>query len=310
MLVDCCWNYPSNYQPTTNNQQLFTMANLKEIRNRITSVSSTMQITAAMKMVSAAKLKKAQDAITAMRPYAEKLTELLQNLSATLDGDVGGEFTKQREVKKVLVVAITSNRGLCGAFNTNVIKEVKNRADYYAGKQVDVFAIGKKGNDILTKTLTVVDNQSNVFDALTFDNVTVIAEMLTQKFVSGDYDKIELVYNQFKNAATQIVQVEQFLPLAPIKSDTPASTGDYIFEPSKEEIVLTLIPKSLKTQLYKGIRDSFASEHGARMTAMHKATDNATELRDQLKLTYNKARQAAITNEILEIVGGAEALKG
>ena len=286
------------------------MANLKEIRNRITSVSSTMQITAAMKMVSAAKLKKAQDAITAMRPYAEKLTELLQNLSATLDGDVGGEFTKQREVKKVLVVAITSNRGLCGAFNTNVIKEVKNRADYYAGKQVDVFAIGKKGNDILTKTLTVVDNQSNVFDALTFDNVTVIAEILTQKFVSGDYDKIELVYNQFKNAATQIVQVEQFLPLAPIKSDTPASTGDYIFEPSKEEIVLTLIPKSLKTQLYKGIRDSFASEHGARMTAMHKATDNATELRDQLKLTYNKARQAAITNEILEIVGGAEALKG
>ena len=286
------------------------MANLKEIRNRITSVSSTMQITAAMKMVSAAKLKKAQDAITAMRPYAEKLTDLLQNLSATLDGDVGGEFTKQREVKKILVVAITSNRGLCGAFNTNVIKEVKNRADYYAGKQVDVFAIGKKGNDILTKTLTVVDNQSQVFDALTFDNVTVIAEMLTQKFVSGDYDKIELVYNQFKNAATQIVQVEQFLPLAPIKSDKPASTGDYIFEPSKEEIVLTLIPKSLKTQLYKGIRDSFASEHGARMTAMHKATDNATELRDQLKLTYNKARQAAITNEILEIVGGAEALKG
>ena len=289
------------------------MANLKEIRNRITSVSSTMQITAAMKMVSAAKLKKAQDAITAMRPYAEKLTELLQNLSATLDGDVGGEFTKQREIKKVLVVAITSNRGLCGAFNTNVIKEVKNRADFYAGKQVDVFAIGKKGNDILTKTLTVVDNQSHVFDALTFENVTVIAETLTQKFVSGEYDKIELVYNQFKNAATQIVQVEQFLPLAPMNPNgltKKVSTGDYIFEPSKEEIVLTLIPKSLKTQLYKGVRDSFASEHGARMTAMHKATDNATELRDQLKLTYNKARQAAITNEILEIVGGAEALKG
>ena len=287
------------------------MANLKEIRNRITSISSTMQITAAMKMVSAAKLKKAQDAITAMRPYAEKLTELLQNLSATLDGDVGGEFTKQREVKKVLLVAITSNRGLCGAFNTNVIKEVKNRSDFYAGKQVDVFAIGKKGNDILTKTLTVVDNQSAIFDALTFDNVTVIAETLTQKFISGEYDKIELVYNQFKNAATQIVQVEQFLPLASIKSDkSSGTTGDYIFEPSKEEIVLTLIPKSLKTQLYKGIRDSFASEHGARMTAMHKATDNAKELRDQLKLTYNKARQAAITNEILEIVGGAEALKG
>ena len=286
------------------------MANLKEIRNRITSISSTMQITSAMKMVSAAKLKKAQDAITAMRPYAEKLTELLQNLSATLDGDVGGDYTSQREIKKVLVVAITSNRGLCGAFNTNVIKEVKNRSDYYAGKQVDVFAIGKKGNDILSKTLTVIDNQSAIFDNLTFDNVAQIAEVLTQKFVAGEYDRIELVYNQFKNAATQIIQTEQFLPLAPIESDKLASSGDYIFEPSKEEIVLTLIPKSLKTQLYKGIRDSFASEHGARMTAMHKATDNATELRDQLKLTYNKARQAAITNEILEIVGGAEALNG
>jgi len=286
------------------------MANLKEIRNRITSVSSTMQITSAMKMVSAAKLKKAQDAITAMRPYAEKLTELLQNLSATLDGDAGGTFTTQREVKKVLVVAITSNRGLCGAFNSNVIKEVKNRSDFYKGIEVDVLAIGKKGNDALSKTLTVIDNQSPVFDNLTFENVAKIADILTEKFISGDYDKIELVYNQFKNAATQIVQTEQFLPLAPIKSDKPVATGDYIFEPSKEEIVLTLIPKSLKTQLYKGIRDSFASEHGARMTAMHKATDNATELRNQLKLTYNKARQAAITNEILEIVGGAEALKG
>jgi len=286
------------------------MANLKEIRNRITSISSTMQITSAMKMVSAAKLKKAQDAITAMRPYAEKLTELLQNLSASLDGDVGGEFTTQREVKKVLIVAITSNRGLCGAFNTNVIKEAKSRSEYYEGKQVDVFAIGKKGNDILSKTLTVIENQSSIFDNLTFDNVAAIAETLTQKFVSGEYDKIELVYNQFKNAATQIVQVEQFLPLAPIQSDKTNTAADYIFEPAKDEIVLTLIPKALKTQLYKGIRDSFASEHGARMTAMHKATDNATELRDQLKLTYNKARQAAITNEILEIVGGAEALKG
>ncbi|MFE3872293.1 ATP synthase F1 subunit gamma [Flavobacterium sp. ZS1P70] len=286
------------------------MANLKEIRNRITSVSSTMQITSAMKMVSAAKLKKAQDAITAMRPYAEKLTELLQNLSATLDGDIGGEFTTQREVKKVLLVVVTSNRGLAGAFNTNAIKEAKNRAAFYAGKQVDIFAIGKKGNDVLSKTLSVVDNQSAIFDNLTFDNVALISDMLTQKFVSGEYDKIELIYNQFKNAATQIVQTEQFLPLASIKSDTTVSTGDYIFEPSKEEIVLTLIPKSLKTQLYKGIRDSFASEHGARMTAMHKATDNATELRNQLKLTYNKARQASITNEILEIVGGAEALNG
>ena len=286
------------------------MANLKEIRNRITSISSTMQITSAMKMVSAAKLKKAQDAITAMRPYAEKLTELLQNLSATLEGDAGGEYTTQRDIKKVLLVVVTSNRGLAGAFNTNAIKEAKNRAEFYAGKQVDVFAIGKKGNDVLSKTLSVVANHSTVFDDLTFDNVAKIADLLTEKFVSGDYDKIELIYNQFKNAATQIVQTEQFLPLAPIKSDLPASTGDYIFEPSKEEIVLTLIPKSLKTQLYKGIRDSFASEHGARMTAMHKATDNATELRNQLKLTYNKARQASITNEILEIVGGAEALNG
>ncbi|HWR93909.1 MAG TPA: ATP synthase F1 subunit gamma [Flavobacterium sp.] len=285
------------------------MANLKEIRNRITSIGSTMQITSAMKMVSAAKLKKAQDAITAMRPYAEKLTELLQNLSATLDGDVGGNYTTQREVNRVLIVAITSNRGLCGAFNSNVIKEVKNRSEFYKGKQVDVFAIGKKGNDILTKSLKVIDNQSHVFDDLTFENVAVIAESLSQKFLSGEYDKIELVYNQFKNAATQIVQTEQFLPLAPAKSEKVAS-GDYIFEPSKEEIVLTLIPKSLKTQLFKGIRDSFASEHGARMTAMHKATDNAKELKDQLTLTYNKARQAAITNEILEIVGGAEALKG
>lgn len=286
------------------------MANLKEIRNRITSVSSTMQITSAMKMVSAAKLKKAQDAITAMRPYAEKLTELLQSLSATLDGEVGESFTTQREVNKVLIVAITSNRGLCGAFNTNVIKQAKLISDSYVGKQVDIFAIGKKGNDVLRKTNTVIDNKSEVFDNLTFDNVAEIAQILTDKFTSGEYDKIEIVYNQFKNAATQIVQTEQFLPLAPIKSDKPVSTGDYIFEPSKEEIVLTLIPKSLKTQLYKSIRDSFASEHGARMTAMHKATDNATELRDQLKLTYNKARQAAITNEILEIVGGAEALKG
>jgi F-type H+-transporting ATPase subunit gamma len=286
------------------------MANLKEIRNRITSVSSTMQITSAMKMVSAAKLKKAQDAITAMRPYAEKLTELLQSLSATLDGEVGGDYTAQREVKKVLLVAITSNRGLCGAFNSNVIKEIKNRTEFYAGKQVDVFAIGKKGNDALNKTHKVHGHHNAIFDHLTFENVAGIADNLTEKFLSGEYDRIELIYNQFKNAATQIVQTEQFLPLAPIKSDVAVTAGDYIFEPSKEEIVLTLIPKSLKTQLYKGIRDSFASEHGARMTAMHKATDNATELRNQLKLTYNKARQAAITNEILEIVGGAEALNG
>lgn len=284
------------------------MANLKEIRNRITSVSSTMQITSAMKMVSAAKLKKAQDAITAMRPYAEKLTELIQNLSSSLEGDFAGQYTEQREVKKVLLVVVTSNRGLCGAFNANVLKQVKNLSETtYAGKEVGIFAIGKKANDALAKTNVIVANRSDIFDNLTFDNAAQIAEYLTQIFVEGEYDKIELVYNQFKNAATQIVMTEQFLPLAPIENKKEASS-DYIFEPTKEEIVLTLIPKSLKTQLYKAVRDSFAAEHGARMTAMHKATDNATDLRNQLKLTYNKARQAAITGEILEIVGGAEAL--
>jgi len=283
------------------------MANLKEIRNRISSVSSTMQITSAMKMVSAAKLKKAQDAITAMRPYADKLTELLQNLSATLDADSGSKFAEQREVKNVLIVAITSNRGLCGAFNSNIIKQANHLANSYAGKNVSVVAIGKKANDALSKEYEILANESTVFDDLTFDNVAQIAERLMQKFEEGSVDKIELVYNKFKNAATQIVTTEQFLPIVPSADGTDANQ-DYIFEPTKVEIVETLIPKSLKTQLFKAIRDSFASEHGARMTAMHKATDNATELRDQLKLTYNKARQAAITNEILEIVGGAEAL--
>ncbi len=284
------------------------MANLKEIRNRISSVSSTMQITSAMKMVSAAKLKKAQDAITAMRPYADKLTELLQSLSATLDADSGSKYATQREVKNVLIVPITSNRGLCGAFNSNIIKQTQQLIDTtYADKNVSIVAIGKKSNDIFTKQDRVIANKSDVFDDLTFDNVAAIAELLMDKFVSGEFDKIEIVYNKFKNAATQIVMTEQFLPIVPVEGET-SSNADYIFEPSKEQIVEELIPKSLKTQLYKGVRDSFASEHGARMTAMHKATDNATELRDQLKLTYNKARQAAITNEILEIVGGAEAL--
>ncbi|WP_372754757.1 ATP synthase F1 subunit gamma [Mariniflexile sp.] len=284
------------------------MANLKEIRNRISSVSSTMQITSAMKMVSAAKLKKAQDAITAMRPYADKLTELLQSLSATLDADSGSKFSTQREVKKVLIVAITSNRGLAGAFNSNILKEVNRLVSKtYANLDVSYVTIGKKANDAFKKTNKIIANESAIFDDLTFDNVAVIAQMLMDKFVAGEFDKIEIVYNKFKNAATQEVMVEQFLPIVPAESNANVNL-DYIFEPSKIEIVEQLIPKSLKTQLYKGIRDSFASEHGARMTAMHKATDNAKELRDQLKLTYNKARQAAITNEILEIVGGAEAL--
>ena len=284
------------------------MANLKEIRNRISSVSSTMQITSAMKMVSAAKLKKAQDAITAMRPYADKLTELLQNLSASLEGDSGSVYADNRIVKKVLIVSITSNRGLCGAFNTNILKQSVHLADnVHAGKAVDFIAVGKKANDFLGKRFNVIANHSGVYDDLTFDNVAEIAESLMKLFTNGAYDRIEIVYNKFKNAATQIVMTEQFLPIVPLEVEGNVS-ADYTFEPSKIEIIEQLIPKSLKTQLYKGIRDSFASEHGARMTAMHKATDNATEMRDQLKLTYNKARQASITNEILEIVGGAEAL--
>ena len=275
------------------------MANLKEIRNRITSIGSTMQITSAMKMVSAAKLKKAQDAITAMRPYANKLTELLQSLSGTLDSEVGGAYANQREVNKILLVVITSNRGLCGGFNSSITKKsidlIQNK---YNGKQVDV---------LLSKENTIIENKSEIFDDLTFDNVAEIANQLMELYADETYDKIEIVYNKFKNAATQIVTLEQFLPIVP-NTETTNSNTDYIFEPSKVEIVQGLIPKSLKTQLYKSIRDSFAAEHGARMTAMHKATDNAAELRDDLLLTYNKARQAAITNEILEIVGGAEAL--
>jgi F-type H+-transporting ATPase subunit gamma len=286
------------------------MANLKEIRNRITSIKSTMQITSAMKMVSAAKLKKAQDAITAMRPYSSKLTELLQNLSATLDSDAGGTYATQREVSNVLLVAITSNRGLCGGFNSSITKKVvRTIEENYSGTAVDIFSIGKKGGDVLSKAHNIIAKRNDLFDDLTFENVAVVAEELMEMYVDGKYDKIEIIYNQFKNAATQIPQVEQFLPIKPIEGGDANVNSDYIFEPSKEEIVEALIPKSLKTQLYKALRDSFASEHGARMTAMHKATDNATDLRDDLLLTYNKARQAAITNEILEIVGGAEALK-
>jgi F-type H+-transporting ATPase subunit gamma len=284
------------------------MANLKEIRNRIASIGSTMQITSAMKMVSAAKLKKAQDAIVAMRPYSNKLTELLQSLSATLDGDIGGTYAKQREVNKVLMIVITSNRGLCGGFNSNIIKKSIDLIEHdYKNKKVDLYAIGKKGNDLLSKEYNVIANKSDIYDHLGFDAAAEIAEELMSLFADETYDQIELVYNRFKNAATQIIMHEQFLPIVPATGSVNNS-ADYIFEPTKLEIVQGLIPKSLKTQLFKAIRDSFAAEHGARMTAMHKATDNATELRDDLLLSYNKARQAAITGEILEIVGGAEAL--
>jgi len=288
------------------------MANLKEIRNRIASVSSTMQITNAMKMVSAAKLKKAQDAITTMRPYADKQSELLQNLSESLDGDVGSDYTNQREIKKVLLVAISSNRGLAGAFNSNIIKACFSLIEEsYKHTQVDFITLGKKAHDVINKEHHVIENNIEIFNELNFANNAVIAQQLMDLFTDGSYDKIVLVYNKFKNAATQIITKEQFLPIVSNHvSDKKSETADYIFEPSKAKIVEELIPKSLKMQLFKALRDSSASEHGARMTAMHKATDNATELRDALKLQYNKARQASITNEILEIVGGAEALAG
>ena len=282
------------------------MANLKEIRNRISSVSSTMQITSAMKMVSAAKLKKAQDAITAMRPYSNKLTEILQSLSSSIDSD--NKYAQKRDVKKVLIVSITSNRGLCGGFNSNIFKKSTELANsIYNDSDVSFVAIGKKGNDFLQKSFNVESNHIDIFDKLNMENVSLIAESLMEMFINEDFDKIDIVYNKFKNAATQVVVSEQFLPISDVE-DNSNNNSDYIFEPSKKEIIEELIPKSLKNQLFKAIRDSWASEHGARMTAMHKATDNATELRDQLKLAYNQARQAAITNEILEIVGGAEAL--
>ena len=284
------------------------MANLKEIRNRISSVSSTMQITSAMKMVSAAKLKKAQDAITAMRPYANKLTELIQNLSQSLDSEEPNPYTQQRPVQKVLLVVLTSNRGLCGGFNSNILKEVKRlQTETYADKEVTLFSIGKKGSDLFQKSSQLLDTADYLYDDLSYAKVSEVAERIMQSFADAQFDEVVLVYNRFKNAATQLVTTEPYLPLV-AEQQEQASTAEYIYEPSQEEIVGELLPKALKLQLFKALRDSFASEHGARMTAMHKATDNAKDLRDQLKLTYNKARQAAITNEILEIVGGAEAL--
>ena len=285
------------------------MANLKEIRNRIASVSSTMQITSAMKMVSAAKLKKAQDAIIAMRPYSSILTKLIQNLSGSLDGDIPNPYTMIRNEKNILIVSITSNRGLCGAFNSNIVKKTRHLIEEtYASQKVSLITIGKKGSEILSKIGKVESSHDSIFDELTYINVGFIAQELMEKYEEKEYDKVILVYNRFKNAATQIVEEESYLPIVAKRGEEIDTNTDYIFEPNKSEIIKELLPKSLKMQLFKALRDSFASEHGARMTAMHKATDNATELRDQLKLTYNKARQAAITNEILEIVGGAEAL--
>ena len=291
------------------------MANLKEIKNRITSIASTMQITSAMKMVSAAKLKRAQDAITQMRPYSEKLQEILVNLSATLDLSEN-VFSDQRDVKKVYIIAVTSNRGLCGGFNNNIVKRVNSLlAGDYAAYETKVIAVGKKANDTFKRTESNfrpdgIGAAEDMFNDLTFERSSDMAQFLMDEFAAGNVDKVVVVYNQFKNAAVQEVQAEQFLPIVNPESAQESSSGDYIFEPNKSEIVEDIIPKSLKIQLFKAFLDSHASEHGARMTAMHKATDNASELKRTLTLEYNKARQAAITNEILEIVGGAEALNG
>lgn len=290
------------------------MGGLKEVKDRITSVQSTIQITSAMKMVSAAKLKRAQDAIIQMRPYAEKLTEILVNVSSSLDASEGG-YSVQREMKNLLIIPIASNRGLCGPFNSNVIKATKALQKKHEGCEITVLAAGKKADDAFKGTEenihgnTLPRNMNNLFNELTFSNVSVQAERIMEAFIHKQFDKVVIIYNQFKNAAVQNVQVEQWLPaVAPEAEEKSTFVSDYIYEPSKSEIVEELIPKSLKTQFYKAFLDSHASEHGARMTAMHKATDNATEMVDDLKLVYNKARQAAITNEILEIVGGAEAL--
>ena len=285
------------------------MANLKEIRNRISSVSSTMQITSAMKMVSAAKLKKAQDAITAMRPYSDKLTELIQNLSGSLDGDTPNPYTQVRSVKNTLLIVITSNRGLCGGFNSSIVKAIQSYVKEHSEENIKLLTLGKKGHDILSKSISVFGSNNQIFDDLTYSNVADVAQEFMNAFADQQFDAVKVIYNQFKNAATQIVTTETILPVV-ADQNTGGLISDYIFEPDQDAIVNELLPKSIKMQLFKALRDSFASEHGARMTAMHKATDNATELRDQLKLTYNKARQAAITNEILEIVSGAEALKG
>ena len=286
------------------------MANLKEIRNRIVSVSSTMQITSAMKMVSAAKLKKAQDAITSMRPYASKLNNLIQNLSSSLEPDMNSPFVSVREKNSILLVAITSNRGLCGAFNSNVIKKTRQLVEEFSNKKVSLITIGKKGSEILGKKDKIISTHDYIFDDLNYKKADEISKEIMDSFKKELYDEVILVYNRFKNAATQIVETETFLPIEENLDEKSLKSPDYIFEPNQSKIVNELLPKALSIKFFKALRDSFASEHGARMTAMHKATDNATELRDQLKLTYNKARQAAITNEILEIVGGAEALEG
>ena len=290
------------------------MANLKEVRNRIASVSSTQQITKAMKMVSAAKLKRATSAIIQLRPYANKMKDILSNLSASMDGS-NSPYTQEREPNKVLIISISSNRGLAGAFNMNVIKTTNNLiAEKYSDQlrkgNVHIVAIGKKVQDFYEKRkFTVIGNNNELFSDLSFENTSKITESVMTAFAKGDYDRVELVYNQFRNAAVQILTTEQLLPVPKSDNLTAKTTQvDYILEPSQEEIVEQLIPKSIKTQVYKAVLDSHASEHGARMTAMDKATENAGDLLKALKLSYNQARQAAITTELTEIVSGAAAL--
>ncbi len=292
------------------------MASLKEVRNRIVSVNSTTQITKAMKMVSAAKLRRAQDAIIQMRPYATKLNELISTVSANTEVGASSPYTKVRSVEKVLVIVVTSDRGLCGAFNANVVKaaqaHISEKYPSQAAKgNVEIMPLGKKGGDTLLKRgFKTNTGYMDIFQRLSFATARQGAEEVMEAFAEGKYDVVELVFNEFKNVATQIIRIEQMLPMVDKKNDAKAAKTDYLFEPSEEQIVLELMPKAIKMQLYKSVLESNASEHGARMTAMDKATDNANELLRSLKIEYNRSRQAAITNEILEIVGGAEALKG
>lgn len=296
------------------------MASLKEIRTRLASVKSTMQITSAMKMVSAAKLRRAQDATIQLRPYANKLLEILQGLSESLDQEQENIYGTARELKKVLLIVISSNKGLCGAFNANISKRtqslIKEEYDELNEQDnVDIIACGKKAAELLESAdFTILESHHDVIDHMNYEQVNKMAKQAMKDFLSGKYDEIRIIYNQFKNAVVQELTVEQFLPIVKPEPDEEEEVVEnnlnFIFEPTQEQIVKELIPKSLKIQMFKAFLDSIASEHGARMTAMHKATDNASQLIKDLQLEYNKARQASITTEILEIVGGAEALKG
>lgn len=289
------------------------MASLKEVRNRIASVKSTQQITSAMKMVAASKLRKAQTGILQLRPFANRQKELLQKLGSDVGGNMPSELSDQRLANHVLIVALSSNRGLCGAFNTNVIKQSISVCNSYmaTGSKVSYVTIGRKASEFFQKNgYDVIKSHDEIYDNINFAQVSALADHLIDLFMSHKFDKVILIYHQFKNAVVQYLVAEQFLPISPIQNqDGNEQKADYIFDPSREEILETLVPSILRTQVYKAVLDSWASEQGARMTAMSQATDNASELLKELKLTYNKARQAAITNEILEIVSGAEALK-